>query len=57
MEHRAFKVEPVATCRPGETIRESNARLIESSTGTIVSTDHADGAVLGFVTLHDLLRA
>ena len=57
MEHRAFKVEPVATCRPGETIRESNARLIESGTGTIVSTDHADGAVLGFVTLHDLLRA
>lgn len=57
MEHRAFKVEPVATCRPGETIRESNVRLIESSTGTIVLTDHADGAVLGFVTLHDLLRA
>jgi CIC family chloride channel protein len=56
-EHRPFKVEPVLTCRPGETIRESQARLIESTTGTIALTDQLDGNVLGVVTLHDLLRA
>lgn len=56
-EHRPFKVEPVLTCRPGETIRESQARLIESTTGTIALTNQVDGNVLGVVTLHDLLRA
>jgi CIC family chloride channel protein len=56
-EHRLFTIEPVLTCRPGETIRESQARLIESTTGTIAVTDHANGNVLAVVTLHDLLRA
>ncbi len=56
-ERRPFRVEPALTCRPGETIRESQVRLIESTTGTLALTDHADGKVLAVVTLHDLLRA
>ncbi len=56
-ERRPFKVEPVLTCGPGETIRESQSRLIESATGTIAITDHVNGNVLAVVTLHDLLRA
>ena len=56
-EHRSVTIEPVLTCRPGETIRESQARLIESTTGTIAITDHANGKMLAVVTLHDLLRA
>jgi CIC family chloride channel protein len=56
-ERRHFRLEPALTCRPGETIRESQARLIESTTGTIALTDHANGNVLAVVTLHDLLRA
>ncbi len=56
-ENRPFRVEPALTCRPGETIRASQARLIESTTGTIALTDHDGGQVLAVVTLHDLLRA
>jgi len=40
-----------ATCGPGETIRESQAQLIESTTGTIALTDHTNGSVLAVVTL------
>ena len=42
-EHRAVKLEPVLTCRPSDTIRESQNTLIESTTGTVVLTDKADG--------------
>jgi chloride channel protein, CIC family len=56
-ESRVFRMEPAVTCRPGETIRQSQTRLIESKTGTLALTDQDDGRVLGIVTLHDLLRA
>jgi CIC family chloride channel protein len=55
--HDRFESKPALTCRPGETIRETQMRLIESRTGMIALTDHADGKILGVVTLHDLLRA
>jgi CIC family chloride channel protein len=57
LEHRPLKIEPAVTCLPGETIRQSQTRLIESRTGTLALTDHSNGSVLAVVTLHDLLRA
>jgi chloride channel protein, CIC family len=56
-EHRLFRMEPALTCRPGDTIRQSQTSLIESKTGTIALTDQGNGRVLAIVTLHDLLRA
>jgi chloride channel protein, CIC family len=54
---RAPRLEPATTCQPGHTIRQLQALLIESSTGLVALTG-ADGlAVLGVVTLHDLLRS
>jgi CIC family chloride channel protein len=55
--HRPVKADPVPTARPGDTIRDSQALLIESSTGTIIISDAADGTPLGIVTLHDVMRA
>ena len=51
-----LKFEPAITCRPGQSIRESQALLIQSTTGAIAITDDAN-KLLGIVTLHDLLRA
>ncbi len=57
-EKREVRLLPAATVRPSETIRECQARLIESAAGVVVITDAAsDGRPLGVVTLHDLLRA
>jgi len=55
--NRPVNLETVPTCRPGDTIRECQALLIESPTETLVLSDKPDGKVLGIVTLHDLLRA
>jgi CIC family chloride channel protein len=54
---RPVKLEPVPSCRPGDTIRECQSLLIESPTETLVISDKPDGKVLGIVTLHDILRA
>jgi CIC family chloride channel protein len=56
-EKRAPRLEPATTCLPGQTIRQLQALLIESSTGLVVLTGAEGQAVLGVVTLHDLLRA
>jgi CIC family chloride channel protein len=56
-ERREPKVDPPMTCQPGQSIRESQARLIQSSTGTLAITDESGRKLLGIVTLHDLLRA
>ena len=56
-EHRPVKLESVSTCRPGDTIRDSQNLLIESQTATLILSDKPDGKVLGIVTLHDVLRA
>jgi len=55
--HRSVNIEPVPSCRPGDTIRQCQTLLIESPTETLVVSDAPDGKVLGIVTLHDLLRA
>jgi len=56
-ENRAPKLAPVVRCGPRQTIRELQALLIESPTGTVLVCDAESGKLLGMVTLHDLLRA
>jgi CIC family chloride channel protein len=56
-EKRAPRLETATTCLPAQTIRQLQALLIESSTGLVVLASAEDQAVLGVVTLHDLLRA
>jgi len=55
--HRPIKLETIPTCRPGDTIRDTQALLIDSPTETLILSDTPDGKVLGIVTLHDILRA
>ena len=57
IEQRLPRLEAATTCLPGQTIRQLQARLIESSTHLVVLTGADSQAVLGVVTLHDLLRA
>jgi CIC family chloride channel protein len=56
-EHRPLRLEPVHKCAPNESIRDSQRELIESPTNTLAITRDEDGKLLGFLTLHDLLRA
>ncbi len=56
-EHRPVRLQEARECRPSDSIRDSQASLIESPTGTVILTDHANGKVLAIVTLHDVLRA
>jgi CIC family chloride channel protein len=56
-ERRPPKIEQAITCQLGQSIRESQSRLIQSTTGTLVITDESGSKLLGLVTLHDLLRA
>ena len=55
-EHRSLRLEPAVLCQPSQSIRESQALLIQSTTGTVAIADDAS-KLLGIVTLHDLLRA
>jgi CIC family chloride channel protein len=55
--HRPVQIEPVPTCRPGDTIRGCQSLLIESPTETLVVSDKPEGQALAIVTLHDILRA
>ena len=54
---RAPKLETAVCVTPGQSIREVQARLIESPCGVVALTDGPGGRLLGIVTLHDLLRA
>jgi CIC family chloride channel protein len=54
-ENREPLVKDVVTCRPDESIREVETRLVESSAGLVVVQSKTE--VLGLFTLHDLLRA
>ena len=55
------KVTPVLqrafSCTPDQTIRQLQLILIEAPNGLALVTDKPGGAILGLVTLHDLLRA
>jgi CIC family chloride channel protein len=54
---RSPSLEPSTTCPPGQTIRQLQVLLIESTTHLVVLVDGDGQNVLGVVTLHDLLRA
>jgi CIC family chloride channel protein len=56
-ENRLPSLVIVPTCRPTQNIREVELLLIESPTHVVILQDHADGKILGLLTLHDLLRA
>ena len=56
-EGRPPKLEGAITCRPGDLIRDSHGKLIESTTGVVLLTNKDDGVPLAIVTLHDVLRA
>jgi CIC family chloride channel protein len=56
-ECRAVRPESAVTCRPGDSIRECQTKIIQSNTGTLALTDDSGHKLLAFVTLHDLLRA
>ncbi len=56
-EKRFPRLEAATTCSPGQTIRQLQALLIESSTHLVALTDADGQTVLAVVTLHDLLRA
>jgi CIC family chloride channel protein len=56
-ENRTPELSPAIAGQPRQTIREAQALLIESTSGTIVLTDRPNGKIIAVVTLHDLLRA
>ncbi len=56
-EERKPRLEEAVDCRPAESIRDLQMKLIESTSGIVVLTDRPGGRVLGLVTLHDLFRA
>jgi CIC family chloride channel protein len=53
----APNLEPATLCRPGQTIRDLQSILIQSGSQFFIIAESADAAILGIVTLHDMLRA
>ena len=56
-EKRPPRLETAVTCLPGQTIRQMQSLLIESTALLVILLDEPKGKVLGLITLHDLLRA
>jgi len=55
-ESREFRLVPMMTCQPSQSIRELQTSLIESETGLVGLVEPAKDRLIGIVTLHDLLR-
>jgi CIC family chloride channel protein len=51
------EVHPAGTCRPDQTIREIGNAFIDAPYPVLIVVDGESGAVLGIMTLHDLIRA
>ncbi|MGZ5546078.1 MAG: CBS domain-containing protein, partial [Limisphaerales bacterium] len=51
------KLQSISYCRPGQTIRELQAMLIQSASQFFVIADSPQSPMVGVVTLHDILRA
>jgi CIC family chloride channel protein len=51
------EVQNVITCFPDQTVREIGDKFIESPVNVLVVVDRETGAILGIITLHDLIRA
>jgi CIC family chloride channel protein len=56
-EQRPPKLEPAIECLPGQTVRDMQSLLIESTSLIVFLVDRPGGKLLGLITLHDLLRA
>ena len=56
LTHMPPEFEPAVTADPNESIRGIQSRIIDSRTGMVVLCDEKQ-ALLGVITLHDLLRA
>lgn len=51
-------LEAAVTCVPGTPVREVADQIVNSPSGLIILQDRLnDGAVIGIITMHDLLRA
>jgi CIC family chloride channel protein len=54
---RPVKLESAVACLKTDTVRDLQSKLIESTSLMAVILEHPDGAVIGVITLHDLLRS
>ncbi|MDQ6911285.1 MAG: chloride channel protein [Verrucomicrobiota bacterium] len=57
VQKRPLQLQRALAAYPGDSIRETQKLLIESTTGTVVLTEPSGEKLLAMVTLHDLLRA
>lgn len=55
-ESRPPVLEPAVTCTPATSVREVATKIVDSHSGLIVIVDQP-GAVIGVITMHDILRA
>ena len=55
--HRPVALDPAPIATPSDTIRDSQVKMIDSPTQTLILSDQPGGNILGIVTLHDVLRA
>ena len=51
------EIRSAVTCYPDQTVRELGDKFIESPANLLVVIDRERGAVVGVITLHDLIRA
>jgi CIC family chloride channel protein len=51
------EIRPAVTCYPDQTVRELGDKFIESPANLLVVVDREREAVMGIITMHDLIRA
>lgn len=56
-ESRPPNLEAAILCRPGQSIRDLQTLLLQSTSQFVIVAESAQASLLGVITLHDLLRA
>ncbi|HUU38697.1 MAG TPA: chloride channel protein [Candidatus Desulfaltia sp.] len=51
------EIQPAITCFPDQPVREIGDKFIASPVSALIVVDRDGGAVVGIITLHDLIRA
>jgi CBS domain-containing protein len=51
------EVQRAVTCFPDQSVREVGDKFIESPSNILIVVDRESEAVVGIITLHDLIRA
>ncbi len=51
------EIQPAVTCYPDQPVREIGDKFIASPVSALIVLDREGGAVVGIITLHDLIRA